>query len=101
MMDVFPKFIIEDGELIFGKCTYHKQLATDVKNVKGGGWWSFNKDKTEMTFFGDSQDFGRAKLEDIRKAVLEKKVFTNSFINCSDKFTFFYRELDGEIEKLN
>jgi len=100
-MDVFPKFIIEGDEIIFGKVTYHKQLATDIKNVRGGGWWSFNKDVTEMTFFGDSHDFGRATLEDIRKAVLEKKVFTNSFINHSDKFTFFYKDLDGTIEKLN
>ena len=100
-MNVFPKFIIEGDELIIGKCTYHKQLATDVKNVKGGGWWSFNKDKTEITFFGKSEDFGYATLEDIRKAVLEKKVFTNSFINRSEQFTFFYRESDGTIEKLN
>lgn len=100
-MDVFPKFIIEGDELILGKVTYHKQLATDVKNVKGGGWWSFNEDKTEITFFGKSEDFGYATLEDIRKAVLEKKIFTDSFINISNEFTFSYKELDGTIEKLN
>lgn len=54
-----------------------------------------------MTFFGDSYDFGRATLEDIRKAVLEKKIFTNSFINISDEFTFYYKESDNTIEKLN
>ncbi len=29
MADVFPKFIIEDGNLIIGKCSFHRQLATD------------------------------------------------------------------------
>lgn len=100
-MDIFPKFIIEGDELILGKVTYHKQLATDVKNVKGGGWFSLKNDNKTIQFFGDSQDFGKATLEDIKKAVLDKKVFRNSFINISDEFTFSYRELDGTIEKLN
>jgi len=100
-MDVFPKFIIENDELILGKVTYHKELATDVKNVKGGGWWFFNNSKNHFQFFGDSQDFGRVKIEDIRKCVLEKKIFTDSFINISEKFTFSHRDLDGIIEELN
>lgn len=38
----YPKFIIEtldqEGDcLIVGECTYHKELATDIKKVKGGG----------------------------------------------------------------
>lgn len=37
MDDVFPKFIVEGNELIIGKCTFHKQLATDPAKVKGGG----------------------------------------------------------------
>jgi len=66
-MDVFPKFIIEaDDELgdllIIGKCTYHKQLASDISKIKGGGWWRMDKDKGEMVLNGDSHDFGRAKV---------------------------------------
>lgn len=99
-MDVFPKFIIEDDELILGKCTYHKQLATDIKNVKGGGWFSFKNEQNSFTFFGDSQDFGIASLEDIKKCILENKVF-NNHRNISENYTFFYRDQCGEIEKLN
>jgi len=34
---VFSKFIIEGSSLIMAKCTYHKQLATNKDDVKGGG----------------------------------------------------------------
>ena len=57
-MDVFPKFIIEtDGQegdcLIVAKCTYHKQLATDIKKVKGGGWWTLDKENSIFTLHGE------------------------------------------------
>lgn len=37
-MDAFPKFIIETDDqkgdcLIVAKCTYHKQLATDMRSA--------------------------------------------------------------------
>ena len=71
-MDVFPKFIIETDDqegdcLIVAKCTYHKQLATDITKVKGGGWWTLDRDNSIFTLSGDSHVFGRAKIEDIAK----------------------------------
>ena len=50
-MDVFPKFIIEtdnqEGDcLIIAKCTYHKQLATDISKVKGGGMWTLDRENS-------------------------------------------------------
>lgn len=50
-MDVYPKFIIEtDPELgdclIVSKCTFHKQLATDVNAVKGG-WYVYDRQSKE------------------------------------------------------
>jgi hypothetical protein len=90
-MEAYPKFIIEDDVLIIGKCTYHKQLAGDPKDVKGGGWYRF-KDNT-FTFYGDSFDFGAARMEDIQQAVLEDKVYTSSGRTknlSTDKFKFVY-----------
>lgn len=75
MTDVFPKFIVEGNELIIGKCTYHKQLATDTTQVKGGGWWKWNKEKKEITLYGESDDFGAAKVEDIKSCIEAGTVF--------------------------
>lgn len=79
-MDVFPKFIIETDDqegdcLIVAKCTYHKQLATDITKVKGGGWQALDRDNSIFTLSGDSHDFGRAKIEDIASCVQRKKFF--------------------------
>lgn len=79
-MDVFAKFIIETDDdlgdcLIIAKCTYHNQLATDPTKVKGGGWWTF-KDNT-YTLKGESHEFGKAKLDDIKKCIEAGNVFRN------------------------
>lgn len=103
-MDVFPKFIIETDDqegdcIILAKCTYHKQLATDVKKVKGGGWWSLDRDSSVFTLHGDSTDFGRAKIEDIASCVQHKKVFSSAALvrNYCDDFKFQYKDQVGEI----
>lgn len=76
-MDLFPKFIIEDGALIMSKITYHHQLVTDKTKVKGGGWFRRNSETNTFTFHGESHDFGRASIEDIKSAIDNKRVFTN------------------------
>lgn len=100
MKDLFPKFIIEDGNLILGKCSFHKDLVTDKEKVQGGGWFRFKDDS--FIFHGDSHEFGRAKLEDIQKAVEEDKVFTNSYLTHSiaKKHKFLY-DTQSEIIELN
>lgn len=107
-MNVFPKFIIETDEqkgdcLIISKCTYHHQLATDKTKVKGGGWWLLNKEEKIFTFYGESYDFGSAKLEDIIKCVDNKKIFRNKAltVNISNDFKFKYKDIYGEIYELN
>ncbi len=79
MKDVFPKFIIEDDNIILSKCTFHNQLVKDKSKVKGGGWWWLdNKDKI-FYLFGSSHEFGVFKREDVRACFKKKNVFTNSF----------------------
>lgn len=95
MTDVFPKFIIETDDelgdcLIIAKCTYHKQLVTDEKKVKGGGWW--RKENDTFILFGDSSEFGAATIENIRTCIENKNVFTNSSLyrSIADEFCFSY-----------
>jgi len=55
-----------------------------------------------FTFSGESHDFGKAKLEDIQKAVKEDKVFTNNLLTHSiaTEFKFFY-DTGSELIELN
>lgn len=96
-MDVFPKFIIETDDelgdcLIIAKCTYHKQLATDVSKVKGGGWWILKQESNTMILHGDSTDFGKATLQDIIKCIEKGNVYRNKSCQYSivDNFNFSY-----------
>jgi hypothetical protein len=77
MSEVYPKFIVEDGDLIISKVTYHREMATDVSKVKGGGWFKYDEKTNTFTFSGESFDFGKAKIEDIEKCVNEGRVYTN------------------------
>lgn len=97
MEDLHPKFILVDDILVISKVVYHKEIlceqidpVTEPHRIKGGGWFKF-KDNT-FTFYGDSHDFGAAKLEDIQKAVNEGKVFTNIYQTHSiaDDHNFAY-----------
>src|SRR5574343_607130 len=97
-MSVFPKFIIETDDqegdcLILAKCTFHKQLATDPSKVKGGGWWILDRENSVFLLHGDSTDFGRASLEDIRHCVSNGKVFSNASLskNLTLTYKFKYR----------
>lgn len=103
-MDPFPKFIVETDDqegdcLIVALCTYHRQIATDHSKVKGGGWWLLDREKNIYTLHGESEQFGRAKIEDIAKCVQNKKVFSSPTLlkNLTNKYKFQYRDYVGEI----
>lgn len=106
-MDKFPKYIIEiDDELglclIMGKVDFHKRLALDKTMVRGGGWFTYNDEDKSFTFWGDSSDFGRASLENVKAAVENDKVFTNRYLTHSIAKDFkFYYGRQSEIVKLN
>ncbi len=106
-MDVFPKFIIEkDRELgmflVIGKATFHKQLAHTKENVVSGGWWAFDKESNTFTLSDKSEDFGMARVEDIKTCIERGHVYTNWTCENSlaDKHNFNYKNLAGEVEIL-
>lgn len=102
MQDVFPKFIVEGNNLIIAKCTYHKDLATNKDQVKGGGWWRFDFATKTYTLYGESHDFGRADVEDIKKCIEAGNVWSDQYElhNITNRYSFQYQELFGETIKL-
>ena len=105
MSDLYPKYIIVDGKLIISMVKYHKNIlcgefdhTKEPHRIKGGGW--FAKKDNVMTFHGDSTDFGQATLEDVKKAIEDKQVFTNIYetVNISDKYKFCYDTGSEKIE---
>lgn len=106
-MNLFPKYIIETDDelgncLILSKCSFHHELVTDKNKVKGGGWFKYDSSKNMFIFFGDSHEFGQAKLEDVKKCVEEDKVFTNPHLTHSiaKNFKFKY-DTGSELIELN
>ena len=92
-----PKFILENFEkeglvMIIGKVQYHKQLAYKKENIISGGWWRIDNNLKIFYLYGDSFDFGAAKLYDIKKCIESKKVFSsyNMTNNLTDNFKFVY-----------
>lgn len=88
----FPKFIIEDGDLILAMVTFHKEMVSNKAGVKGGGWFRYKNEDKSFTLFGDSHDFGKAKLEDIMECIRTKRVYSDKFRvrELLPKFKFYY-----------
>jgi len=68
-----PKWIVErleDWTLMFklGLVNFHWKLASNKENVLGGGWYQFDSKTNSFYLYDKSLDFGRCKIEDIRKA---------------------------------
>jgi hypothetical protein len=104
MKDLFPKFIIENDNLIISKVTFHKDMVSNVDKVRGGGWFKYDHPNRTYTFYGKSEEFGYAKVEDIKKCIENGMVFTNKYLihDISKKFKFVYDYKDGsEIIYLN
>jgi hypothetical protein len=91
----------EKGDcLILGKVHFHRQMTTDKSKVKGGGWWSL--DDNTFTFYGESDEFGKASFDDIRSCVENNKVFSSpSLIKSITKlFNFRYKDEMSEYYNL-
>ena len=76
----FKKYIIlkndftNEVKMHIGYPIYHKDLIdkSDIKNgfkCVGGGQWNLKYKNKTIKLFGSSSDFGRAKKEDIEKAI--------------------------------
>ncbi len=80
-MEKFPKFIIEGENLILMKVTFHKDIAVDKTKVKGGGWFRYLVHTDNFVFYGESDDFGKSTLDDIKKCVEKGNVYYGNRLN--------------------
>lgn len=68
-MGKFPKYIIEDGQLIIAKATYHTDMVKNPKKVQGGGWYHLELEERVLYLYSSSHDFGSPTLETIKEVV--------------------------------
>jgi hypothetical protein len=61
------KYIIYDNTLIAGNVTFHSDLMAGRDNslIRGGGWWHWDKERNEVTFYGLSSDYGMPFLTEV------------------------------------
>lgn len=100
MYDVFPKFIIEDDALIIGKVKFHKQLAFNENDIKGGGMWEWDKEGKTFMLYGESHDFGSVKIGDLRKCIESGNVFLSYYGGRKIVDHTFYFNTGSEIIKI-
>lgn len=100
---VFPKYIIEDGAIIISKVAYHREMVVDKTKVRGGGLFLLNREDKTLKLSGESYDFGRATLENVKECVENKKVYRNQYSedDISQKYKISYESESGEITELN
>lgn len=95
-MALYPKYIItQDNELIIQQVQYHKDID---RHPKGGG--SYSKNGETIMLFGESYEFGRPNIDDIRDAIKSGKVYTNKYKSVKldlDKYKFKITNEIGEI----
>ena len=68
-------FIVEDGKIKIGKVRFHKDLAENKDNVRGGGEFKLNKDDRTFTLFGKSHDFGPADKDEVQALIDQDQVW--------------------------
>ena len=82
--------------ILCAKCIFHKELKGGFDTVKGGGEWHFDHENKEILLYGESHDFGRASIEDIKSVILKNNIFNmrlvvNKKFDVSE-YKFFYSE---------
>lgn len=63
-----PKFVINNGNIIFGHVEFHSDLLRDHKETVGGGWWYLDRENKIMYLYGKSQDYGAVTEEQAKEA---------------------------------
>ena len=99
-----PKWIIEEDKFILSKCNYHKELANDISEVKGGGLFQYNHEENTFTLFGESYDFGAVTLEEIKACFKAGNVYRDRLRVKKfdlDKIKFIFTDIYGDLHKLN
>ncbi|MEI8086881.1 MAG: hypothetical protein WCG93_11775 [Paludibacter sp.] len=93
IMKLFPKFIIEEENLILKMVTNHRDIATNKSKVTGGGNYIFDIETNSFMLYGESYEFGASKIEDIKKCIDEGKVYLNDALTISiagkNNFSFY------------
>lgn len=70
-MRSYPKFIINNGNLVLGNVEFHRELARDHKTTKGGGWYHLDKEAKKLYLYSESMDFGPCARPDVEQAINE------------------------------
>jgi hypothetical protein len=68
---MFPKFIIQDGDLILGWVDSHfllKHKDIDDSTIVGGGWFHMNQDEGTLLLYGKSIEYGSVTAEAVKEA---------------------------------
>lgn len=96
MVSKYPKFVIQGNHLIIGKVAFHKDMVNFTGDkMKGGGWFDFHLKSKTFTFYGESVDFGKATIEDIKECIKLGYVGNLVHYRMYSDFNFYY-DMNGD-----
>lgn len=86
-----PKFIIQHNKLRVGRVEMHFELLIpdNKDDVKGGGYWDYDKESNVLYLYGHSIEFGSVSPDD----------FENIFIQPSLEEATIYLSEEDSLEK--
>lgn len=91
------KYILHDGQLIFGNVEYHYELIGLLRQrekVEGGGRFHWDAEKKVVYFYGSSTDFGAVTKERFFEA-WENSLISPAWDDC--KIIFSAREYLSDV----
>lgn len=95
------KFVIVKKRVIMSAVVdFHRQLVStnEQKNIHGGGWWHYDKEKNELTFYAKSEDFGQFTKEDLIECIQNDGIPNFYYQNSTKIFHSQLSLLSGALE---
>jgi len=94
MKKLYPKFIINNNEIIVGFVEFHIDLARNHELTIGGGWWYLDRKNNILYLYGDSQEFGKVTIDDVISA--KKPVNMEAYPIAFSNSNLLYNVLKNE-----
>lgn len=63
------KYVItKENEVIIGHVDFHRDLRTSRSEIMSGGYWYYDRAQNNIYFYGSSEEFGAATLEQLEES---------------------------------
>jgi len=73
-MEINSKWIVEQDSIVLRKCLFHKDIAENIEDVKGGGWFYYSHDNDAFILYSTSDQFGSPTREQMLDCIAKNNI---------------------------